>query len=311
MTGLELAQNFYQSCRPLLIKSIPDIMKQACAGLVGEGSECFGCDDKISQDHDFGAAFCFWLPENTLKDNFCRIEDAFNLLPKQFEGFPSYLLTNQGRRGPLAIENFYNFFIDLNHPPTTWQEWLKIPEFQLAAATNGKVFEDNLGLFTQWRQALLAYYPRDIWLKKLATKAMLTAQAGQYNFPRAIKRNNYITAMLAKARFAENALGLVYLLNRRYMPFYKWAPKLAKNLPLFGNLIADILTTLTQQNQATENISMSLDAIEHFCASIAAHLQKIGLINAPDPWLWAHGPTILKHVENREITKLNLLQETF
>ena len=66
MQGLELARAFYARCRPLLEARVPDVMAQAAAGLVGEGSECLGCDDAISRDHDFGAAFCLWLPERVL-----------------------------------------------------------------------------------------------------------------------------------------------------------------------------------------------------------------------------------------------------
>ena len=67
MNGLELSRAFYSACRPALVAAIPDIMAQAAAGLVGEGSECLGCDDATSQDHDFGAAFCLWLPREVLR----------------------------------------------------------------------------------------------------------------------------------------------------------------------------------------------------------------------------------------------------
>ena len=66
MKGLELAKAYYEHCRPQLYEEMPQIMEKACAGLCGEGSECFGCDDEISRDHDFSPAFCLWLPEDTL-----------------------------------------------------------------------------------------------------------------------------------------------------------------------------------------------------------------------------------------------------
>lgn len=306
MTGLELARDCFFACRPILAETIPDIMRQAASGLVGEGSECFGCDDETSRDHDFSAAFCLWLPEETLRDNFFRIKEAFDKLPRQFAGFPTRFAPrlNQGRRGPLAIEKFYAFFTGLGHPPASWREWLAIPEYQLAAATNGEVFEDGAGIFGNWRQALLAGYPRDVWLKKLATRAMLAAQSGQYNFPRTLRRGDKIAAMLAKARFAENALGLVYLLNGRYMPFYKWAPKLARGLPIFGQMTHETLDKL-----ASLPDDEAIMEIEGFCAAIGIHLAQNGLSNTADAWLWAHGLDIAARIETPEIRKLNMLKE--
>lgn len=310
MNGLELARAFYIACRPALMAAIPDIMAQAAVGLVGEGSECFGCDDATSQDHDFGAAFCLWLPREVLQAQAGRIEAAFATLPAEFAGFPSRLSpgARQGRVGPLPVEGFYGFFTGLGSPPENWRQWLAIPEHNLAAATNGEVFEDAAGHFTAWREALLAYYPRDVWLKKLATCAMLTAQAGQYNLPRALGRGDAPSAMLAAARFAESALGLVFLLNRRYMPFYKWAPRLGRRLPVLGASLGRLLNTLAAQPlRGPEDMDVVVP-VEEFCAEAAEQLRFMGLSDAPDSWLWAHGPRIMARVKDAGIRRLNLLE---
>lgn len=309
MNGLELARDFYTACRPALMAAIPDVMAQAAAGLAGEGSECFGCDDATSQDHDFGAAFCLWLPKDVLRAQAQRIEAAFAALPSEFAGFPSRLHpgARQGRVGPLSVEGFYGFFTGLDSAPENWRQWLAIPEHNLAAATNGEVFEDADGRFTAWREALLAYYPRDVWLKKLATSAMLTAQAGQYNLPRALGRGDAPSAMLAAARFAEAALGLVFLLNRRYMPFYKWAPRLGRRLPVLGATIGAVLDALAAHPLCGPEDMDVVEPVEAFCAEAAEQLRFTGLSDAPDAWLWAHGPRIMAKVKDAEIRRLNLL----
>ena len=62
--GLELCEAFYEEYgRPMILQKFPEYEKMIAAGLVGEGSECFGFDDQTSRDHDFGPGFCLWLTD--------------------------------------------------------------------------------------------------------------------------------------------------------------------------------------------------------------------------------------------------------
>lgn len=310
MQGLKLAREFYEVCKPVLRAELAGIMDTAAVGLVGEGSECFGCDDAHSRDHDFGPAFCLWLPRAVLQAELPRIEAAFAMLPQEFQGFASRLAPQrrQGRVGPLALEDFYAFFTGLDHAPTTWQEWLAIPEHQLAACTNGEVFEDHDGAFTRWRGALQACYPRHVLLKKMAARCMIMAQTGQYNLPRSLQRNDPVAAMLAAARFAEAALSFVFLCNRRYMPFYKWAAKLAGDLPVLGPQAGQALRVLALAPMQGEQGSRAVAAVEDFCTHAAEHLRAVGLSKAPGNWLWEHGPQIMRHVEEPALLRMDMLQ---
>lgn len=311
MRGLEIARKFYEECRPSLYAQMPEIMEQACAGLCGEGSECFGCDDETSRDHDFAALFCLWLPDETLLQHGQLVESAFNNLPESFLGAPSGIgLPLQGRRGPRGIENYFLFFTGLDHPPRHWREWLAIPEFQLAAAVNGEVFEDNAGIFTAWRNALLAGYPDDVRLKKLAARCMQMAQSGQYNFPRCLGRKEYGGAMLALNRFMEAAIAFVFLANRRYMPFYKWAPRLGQQLPVLGKELKRLLEILTSRPVHGEGNQELVNAIEEFCSACARWLNDNHLSNVQDAWLWLHGPEIIERVKIPELQAMDLLKES-
>ena len=305
--GLALARRFWEHSRPILTAKIPDLMQTACAGLAGEGSECFGCDDAISEDHDYGPGFCLWWPARTLAKDRIVIEEAMAELPAEFDGRPTRMRRN-GRTGLMAIEDFYAFFTGLKKPPSTWNEWLNIPEEQLAAAVNGEIFMDGDGTFTHWRELLEDYYPHDVRLYKLASACMRMGQTGQYNLLRSLRRGEGTAAMLAGARFAEAALDFVYLINKRYKPFYKWAPRLARHLPRLGAETAHLLTVLAAHPLRDERDLGIAELIEDFCNKCAVFLNRQGLSTEQDSWLWSHGPAIMANVTNPEIRRLNLLK---
>ena len=224
--GLELSRKFYEECGKKLIASeLADLEGQIAAGLVGEGSECVGFDDDISRDHDWGPAFCLWLPEDLLVANAERIEKALSGLPESFEGFRGRMKPEErmGRVGPMPIEGFYRRFLNVPSCPKTLGEWRAIPEHYLAVATNGMVFCDPLGKFSAIREELLRFYPEDLRLKKIAARCVAAAQAGQYNLPRMMARHSYTAVSICSARFTEAVISMLYLLNKKYMPFYKWA----------------------------------------------------------------------------------------
>ena len=307
MEGLRLSRAFFEHCQPILNNLIPDLMDKACAGLVGEGSECFGFDDEFSRDHDFGCAFCLWWPKNIYQENRSKIESAISQLPLEFEGYTSKMTPERrlGRVGPMSIEGFYKLFLGQDESPKNAQEWLKIPEYQLAAATNGEIFVDNLGEFSKRRQELLAYYPREVWLTKLAAKCMQMAQAGQYNLPRSLMRHDPIAAMLAKANFANAALAFVALINKRYLPFYKQAAKFTAKLQFLGEELDELLKHLA--DNASYNDDEVLVELEEFCHNATLFLRTGGLSSEPGNWLWEHGPNIMRQVHDETLRRQDLL----
>ena len=56
MKGMELARAYYtQLGAPLIRQALPEYQGRIAAGLVGEGSECYGYDDAYSQHIRYGS----------------------------------------------------------------------------------------------------------------------------------------------------------------------------------------------------------------------------------------------------------------
>lgn len=92
---------------------------------------------------------------------------------------------------------------------------------------------------------------------------MKIAQAGQYNFARSLKRGEYVAANQAGAEFIDAAISMIFLLNRRYKPFYKWMHRALKDLPVLGTfsyqLLNDFIHPATQDKAALiEQLSASI-----------------------------------------------------
>ena len=195
--GLELSKRyFYDLVLPEFKKNLNDILPLCAFGLVGEGSECYGYDDKISQDHDFGPSVCIWLRKDDYLKHKDKINEVLKKLPKTYLGFQELKESEWGsdRRGLLNIEDFYFKFLGSSKAPETIADWQKIPETALATVTNGEVFLDNLGEFTKVRKDLLNYYPEPMRQNKIATRLMNISQHGQYNYTRCLKRNDLVAA---------------------------------------------------------------------------------------------------------------------
>lgn len=71
---------------------------------MGEGSQCFGYDDEISRDHDWGAAVCVWLTAEDYERYGAAVQQALMELPQSFRGYPVSWMP--GRNGVLEIGAF-------------------------------------------------------------------------------------------------------------------------------------------------------------------------------------------------------------
>lgn len=276
MKGLELSRDFFANeCLPRIEAGLPEILPFLAAGLVGEGSECFGYDDEKSRDHDWGPAFCIWLPPEEGKKHAEALLRIMDALPDRYRDFP---VKKDGieRTGVFGIGRFYLNLIGRRDAPETPEDWLAIPEPKLAAAVNGEVFADHYGEFSRIRERLLGYYPEDVRLRLIAENMAMAAQTGQYNYPRSLGRNDPLASGMMRSHFVSYTANLVFLLNRKYRPFYKWKYRAMKELPILGTESYARMSAILSEPDSFRAAGL----IEEQSAAIIQELRSQGLIGS-------------------------------
>jgi hypothetical protein len=307
---MELSRSFYEFCKKQLFAGgLEKFRGYAAAGLVGEGSECYGYDDEMSQDHDFGPDFCIWVPERVYQEDGGRLEAAYDALPKIYRGYQrSNSRQTLIRRGIMTIEGFYRKYTGIRHIPVDIKEWFRIPQGFLSVATNGAVFEDPYGEFTRRREHLLAYYPEDVIRKKLAAKTVAMAQAGQYNYVRCCRRGEWESAYLAGSEFVRAALSVIYLLNKRYMPFYKWVFRETEMLTELRNAAFD-LKAFVRLEDTSKNAIQKRILIESICNEIVCELRRKGYSTSNGDFLEPHGNSIMSGIQDDWLRSLHVMAD--
>ncbi len=310
MQGLEISKEFYfKHGKPMLEELFPDVTDRIAVGLVGEGSECFGFDDEISRDHDFDAGFCLWITEKDEEKFGFKLERAYAKLPKEFMGLRRSILSPVGgnRHGVITIENFYTRFLGAPTAPDSIERWLYTPSASLAAASNGEIFTDPLGVFSEIREKLLSGYPEDIRKKKLAGHLVFMAQSGQYNYSRCISRGENGAAQLAVFEFVKHTISAIYLLNNRYEPFYKWAYRGMRELPALGN-IEDALAALTELDNGVSNVETKIAVIEDIALLVVEELKKQNLTKAVCDDLEKHAYSVLDSIKDGNLRNMHIME---
>ena len=302
MQGIELCKAYYETFGlPMLQEQFGDVISRIAVGLVGEGSECLGYDDEISQDHDFEPGFCLWItPEDEREFGF-KLERAYAKLPKEFMGFTRAPLSPVGgnRHGVLLIDDFYEKFLGSAAVPETYEQWFSIPPATLRTVVSGAVWKDDLGKFSAVRETLKQGYPNDVRLKKLAAHTIMMNQAGQHNLPRCIARDEMGAAQLCTSEFVRHAISAIYLLNNAYEPFYKWAYRGMRELPLLWEL-ESALTSLPLSENPQELVAESAH-------EFAIAYREQGISDAPTDALCTHAYAITNQIKDPHIRNMHVM----
>lgn len=295
ISNLERCRVFYENHGKAMIHSrFAEYEDRIAAGLVGEGSDCFGFDDEISTDHDYELGFCMWLTDEDYEKIGESLQKAYTELIEKYVGKQSKELFLSSRRGVFRIKDFYSQLLSGENPS----------EYQLAAATNGEVFTDKLGAFTAERNQLKAYYSDTVWRKKLAQSMHDFSQYAQSNYARMMARKDIVTAQICVGKAIESAMDLVYLLSKSYAPYYKWKRKgleklkmERKDFSLAGEVLSLIEKIVKQKvqaeaweavvyNAATLNTGdANVVLFEKIAAAIVKEMKAQNLITGEDTFL--------------------------
>ena len=304
MKGLELAQLYYNEFGAAMIKEkFSEYQDKIAVGLVGDGSDCFEFDDEQSRDHDWGPGFCLWLVKEDYKKIGHALSNEYEKLPQEYKGFkriPSPW--GSGRVGVLEIGAFYKKFIGIDHEPDSLERWLYTPENNLAVCTNGKIFSDPLGKFSEIRKYLLDFYPEDVRISLITSRCVSAAQSGQYNYSRAVSHKEYFAARFAEVKFSADIMSLLFLLNKKYAPFYKWRHRAVRSLDILGEFIYSKINEIIE----TDDHKVKISIIEHISAEIIKELHRQGLSDSKSDFLLDHCPSIHSNIKDEKLKARNV-----
>ena len=308
MKGLEICEKYYLEFGKTMLDTVfSDIKDKLAVGLIGSGSECFGFDDDTSRDHDFEAGFCIFIPDESVIDRKIAfsLERAYAKLPKEYMGLKKGFLSPVGgsRHGVIRISDFIMSKTGTCDGVLTPKHWLLTDENSLLEATNGKIFFDGLGEITKMRNNL-EYFPEDVRLKKLAGNLLIMAQAGQYNYLRCLAHGETGAAQLCVFEFVRSAINVIFLLNKKYVPYYKWSFKALRGLEKLSNLSETLEFLISSDNDISET---KTEIIEDIAKMIIGELQEQNLTDAICLDLEKHAYSVNDRVSDSEIRNLHIL----
>ena len=282
--GLELNRQFFQELiQPLLAEHLPQL--DYTAALIGPGSDVLGYDTARSMDHGWGPRLHLLLPEALPHLEQQLNELWLEYLPQEFRGFSIFYQrhrrsgslvptkqrdeSSQTRIQTLSLEAFFIRHINIDPiQELSPKDWLSLPEQSLLEMTAGAIYYDPQNHLGQRRQKL-NYFPRDIWLYRMACQWQELAEIEA--FPGRCSELNDTLGLSNVLGKIINSLGnLRFLQERQYRPYSKWWGSALK--PLLPESIYESLTQLSAQQDYTQ-LEKQLAKIYQFMAQQHNQLQ--------------------------------------
>ena len=297
--------------RPMINEFFPYAGERLAAGLVGQGSECFGYDDGISADHDFVPGFCIWLSDEDYERYGGTLQAAYDAMTEEIYPDLTMMKKSAGagkRRGVFSVSGFYESVIGCPGVPSDDMIYMAIPQYALAEATNGWVFEDQSGEFSAIRLELLKGYPEDVRKAKLSSSLLMMAQSGQYNFQRCVNHGEDAAAVVALSTFVRESIKAAFLLEHSYAPYYKWVFRRLRELPGMNTLDASLEFILLGSNEG-RGLIQKIRAVERVAAYFVSRLKDEGLSSSASDYLEPHAYEVREKIKDSSIRNTSIFSE--
>lgn len=313
--GMQLCREYFETYgKPMLQEKFPEYENRIAAGLCGEGSDCFGWDDTLSQDHDWGPGFCLWVSDEVYGQIGEKLQQAYEELPAEFKGYHRAQGKRvEKRRGVQTIRGFYErllgqgniqkFTADIQEGDVNWAE---LSDEGLSAAVNGEVFCDGEGSFSAIRSFLQKGFPRRMRYLKIAEACAKFSRGAQYNFGRMKKRGDETAAFLSLAEGLKYGAKLFYYMENRYPPHDKWLIHglyEAESTREAAALLEKVVKAAAGELADTQS------AIEELAALAADRLYEGDFTGSREPYLDAHTEELLQKAACFARTKEELAEE--
>jgi hypothetical protein len=276
-TGLDLSRRFYETLvAPIIAEALPQL--RYAAARLGDGSEVLGFDTEMSADHNYGPIVQIFLdpPDFVQADPLMAAIDRH--LPEQFETwkvrFPSIgrhvradgWLTSDHGVELMTLEALTQRQFGTGVGPYTNTDWLGFPQQRLLTLTAGAAFRDDRRQLADLRERL-AYFPRDVWLLRLATEWDRIGEERAF-VGRTGQLGDDLGSRLIGSRLVESLMHIAFLIERRYAPYPKW----------FGTAFATLDCAAALQPLLTEALQApTWQQREAAIAAAAEHLARLQL----------------------------------
>jgi len=307
MKGIDISKAFFLEWGlPFLKQEFPGISQHIAAGRFA-GSDALRADDKLSQDHSWGAFFDVYLDDDYQIDEKSLLDRCCAAAPSEFKGFRR----RGGHDTAITLTRTSRFFEKIfGCIPESPRDWVCCtPKFEdiesdLYFLRHGVLFHDGSGRFSRLR-AKFHEYPEDLRLLRLAHCFYDIAHYGQYNFVwRLVERGDVLAMQMALGHFVKAVLRLHFYLDNDFAPYWKWLAFEFRRRRYSPGLIEQ-LTALPTQSPAVQ-----ASEITAICDELGARVLEEGIVSKHIenpyriPWFFMYREDVIKRITDPVIHSL-------